>query len=124
MKKLEPLSWTASRLIVCLSGIPSSASRNFGSPWRPGGSFREFVDRLPKILRARPCGMWPRPGFGPGRLAATCSWAWGPPIKVVLSPVAHRSPAAGFDHRGGHERRRHHPRRRSGHGGTDLGGRG
>jgi hypothetical protein len=50
MKKLEPLSLDGIKT-YSLSERPSKVSQaDFGAPWQPGGSFREFVDRLPRIL--------------------------------------------------------------------------
>ena len=50
MKKLEPLSLDGIKT-YSLSGRHSKVSfQDFGSPWRQGGGFREFVDRLPRIL--------------------------------------------------------------------------
>jgi len=50
MKKLEPLSLDRIKT-YSLSERHSKVSRaDFGAPWKKGGSFREFVDRLPRLL--------------------------------------------------------------------------
>ncbi|MEW6387626.1 MAG: hypothetical protein AB1491_08960 [Thermodesulfobacteriota bacterium] len=50
MSKVEPLSLKAVQT-YSLKERPSKVShRDFGRPWHPGGSFRDFVDRLPQIL--------------------------------------------------------------------------
>jgi hypothetical protein len=50
MKKLEPLSLDGIKT-YSLSERPSKVSQaDFGAPWQPGGSFRDFVHRLPRIL--------------------------------------------------------------------------
>ena len=88
MKKLEPLSLDGIKTYSLSERHSKVSFQDFGSPWRPGGSFREFVDRLPKILagaalrevaaawvRARKAGRHVLLGMG------------AHPIKVGLSPV-------------------------------------
>lgn len=53
MSKLEPLSLMGLKT-YSLKDRPSKVShREFGRPWSRGGSFREFLDRLPGILAAK-----------------------------------------------------------------------
>ena len=125
MKKLEPLSLDGIKTYSLSERHSKVSFQDFGSPWRRGGGFREFVDRLPRILAGETlrhvAAAWVR-ARRQGRQVLLGMGAH--PIKVGLSPRAHRPAEAGADHRRGHERRRHHPRRRGGHGGPHLGGRG
>jgi hypothetical protein len=50
MKKIEPLDLSGITT-YSLKDRPSKVSyKDFGRPWQAGGSLREFVDRLPRIL--------------------------------------------------------------------------
>ncbi len=52
MKKLKPLDLSGI-VTYSLQERPSKVSRrDFGRPWEQGGSFRDFVERLPRILAA------------------------------------------------------------------------
>jgi hypothetical protein len=88
MKKLEPLSLDRIKTYSLSERHSKVGCQDFGSPWRKGGGFREFVDRLPRILagealrevaeawvRARTQGRPVLLGMG------------AHPIKVGLSPV-------------------------------------
>src|SRR4030042_5059156 len=88
MKKLEPLSLDGIKTYSLSERHSKVSCQDFGSPWRKGGGFREFVDRLPRILagealrevaeawvRARTQGRPVLLGMG------------AHPIKVGLSPV-------------------------------------
>ena len=88
MKKLEPLSLDGIKTYSLSERHSKVSCQDFGSPWRPGGSFREFGGRLPRILagaalrevaaawvRARKAGRPVLLGMG------------AHPIKVGLSPV-------------------------------------
>jgi hypothetical protein len=88
MKKLEPLSLDGIKTYSLSERHSKVSFRDFGSPWRQGGGFREFVDRLPRILagtalrevaaawvKARQHGRPVLLGMG------------AHPIKVGLSPV-------------------------------------
>jgi hypothetical protein len=88
MKKLEPLSLDGIKTYSLSERHSKVGFQDFGSPWRPGGGFREFVDRLPRVLagaafrevaaawvRARKAGRPVLLGMG------------AHPIKVGLSPV-------------------------------------
>jgi hypothetical protein len=50
MKKLEPLSLDGIKTYSLSERASKVSHADFGAPWRKGGSFREFVDRLPRIL--------------------------------------------------------------------------
>lgn len=53
MSKLDPLSLNGLKT-YSLKDRPSKVShREFGRPWSRGGSFREFLDRLPDILAGK-----------------------------------------------------------------------
>ena len=88
MKKLEPLSLDGIKTYSLSERHSKVSCQDFGRPWRKGGGFREFVDRLPRILagealrevaeawvRARTQGRPVLLGMG------------AHPIKVGLSPV-------------------------------------
>jgi hypothetical protein len=88
MKKLEPLSLDDIKTYSLSERHSKVGCQDFGRPWRRGGGFREFVDRLPRILagealrqvaeawvRARTQGRPVLLGMG------------AHPIKVGLSPV-------------------------------------
>jgi len=50
MKKLEPLSLDGIKTYSLSERHSKVSCQDFGKPWRPGGSFREFAHRLPRIL--------------------------------------------------------------------------
>ena len=50
MKKLEPLSLDGIKTYSLAERRSKVSLRDFGRAWEPGGSFREFVDRLPRLL--------------------------------------------------------------------------
>jgi hypothetical protein len=53
MNKIDPLSLSGIKT-YSLKERPSKVSQeNFGQAWKRGGSFRDFVDRLPDILAGR-----------------------------------------------------------------------
>jgi hypothetical protein len=88
MKKLEPLSLDGIKT-YSLSGRHSKVSReDFGRAWEAGGSFREFMDRLPRILAGRDlrevAGAW----VAAHRAGHPVLLGMGAhPIKVGLNPV-------------------------------------
>ena len=88
MKKLEPLSLDGIKTYSLSERHSKVSVEDFGSPWRPGGSFREFVHRLPKILAGAAlrevAGAWVRARKA-GRHVLLGMGAH--PIKVGLSPV-------------------------------------
>jgi hypothetical protein len=88
MKKLEPLSLDGIKT-YSLSARHSKVSRtDFGGPWEPGGSFREFVNRLPRILAGNAlrevAAAWVKARHS-GRQVLLGMGAH--PIKVGLSPL-------------------------------------
>jgi len=88
MKKLKPLSLEG----IKTSSLPARASkvshRDFGRPWEPGGTFKEFAARLPRILAGETlrevAGAWVR-ARRHGRPVLLGMGAH--PIKVGLNPV-------------------------------------
>jgi hypothetical protein len=50
MKKLEPLDLSGITTYSLRERHSKVKLRDFGAAWQPGGSFRDFVDRLPRIL--------------------------------------------------------------------------
>ncbi|MGA9755214.1 MAG: hypothetical protein WBV23_08720 [Desulfobaccales bacterium] len=50
MKKLEPLSLDGIKTYSLTERHSKVSRQDFGQPWAPGGSLREFVARLPRIL--------------------------------------------------------------------------
>jgi len=50
MTKLEPLSLDGIKTFSLSERHSKVSCQDFGSPWQKGGSFREFADRLPRIL--------------------------------------------------------------------------
>lgn len=58
---------------------PSKVSASdLGRPWTAGGSFSDFLDRLPAILGAPICGGSSTPWSRPWKAAAPWPYAWGP----------------------------------------------
>lgn len=88
MKKLEPLSLDGIKT-YSLSERHSKVSRqDFGSPWRPGGSFREFTHRLPRILAGADLGEVAAAWVQARKQGRPVLLGMGAhPIKVGLSPV-------------------------------------
>jgi hypothetical protein len=88
MKKIEPLSLQGIKTYHLSERHSKVSQADFGAPWKKGGSFKEFVDRLPRILagetlrevaaawvKARRAGRQVVLGLG------------AHPIKVGLTPV-------------------------------------
>jgi len=88
MKKLEPLSLDGIKTYSLSERHSKVSFQDFGSPWRRGGGFREFVDRLPRILAGQTvrevAAAWVR-ARKDGRHVLLGMGAH--PIKVGLSPV-------------------------------------
>jgi hypothetical protein len=88
MKKLEPLSLGGIKTYSLCERHSKVSFQDFGSPWRRGGGFREFVDRLPRILAGETlrhvAAAWVR-ARRQGRQVLLGMGAH--PIKVGLSPV-------------------------------------
>jgi hypothetical protein len=88
MKKLEPISLKGIKTYG-LSERPCKVShQSFGKPWEPGGSLKEFVDRLPRILAGQDlrdvAAAWVK-AHRQGRPVLLGMGAH--PIKVGLAPV-------------------------------------
>ena len=88
MKKLEPLSLDGIKTYSLSERHSKVGVEDFGSSWQPGGSFREFIHRLPKILAGAAlrevAGAWVRARKA-GRHVLLGMGAH--PVKVGLSPV-------------------------------------
>jgi hypothetical protein len=88
MKKLEPLSLDGIKTYSLSERHSKVSCQDFGSPWRPGGSLREFADRLPRILAGAAlrevAAAWVQ-ARKQGRAVLLGMGAH--PIKVGLSPV-------------------------------------
>jgi len=88
MKKLEPISLEGIKTYG-LSERPCKVSRqSFGKPWEPGGSLKEFVDRLPRILAGQDLREVAAAWVKARRQGRPVLLGMGAhPIKVGLSPV-------------------------------------
>jgi len=88
MKKLEPLSLDGIKTYSLSERHSKVSFQDFGRSWQPGGSFREFVDRLPRILAGaalrKVAAAWVQ-ARKQGRPVLLGMGAH--PIKVGLSPV-------------------------------------
>ena len=88
MKKLEPLSLDGIKTYSLSERHSKVSFQDFGRPWQRGGGFREFVDRLPRILAGETlrhvAAAWVR-ARRQGRQVLLGMGAH--PIKVGLSPV-------------------------------------
>jgi hypothetical protein len=88
MKKLEPLSLKGIKTYSLSERHSKVSLKDFGRPWQPGGGFREFVDRLPRILAGQSlrevAAAWVK-ARKDGRQVLLGMGAH--PIKVGLNPV-------------------------------------
>ena len=88
MKKLEPLSLDGIKTYSLSERHSKVSQADFGAPWKKGGSFREFVDCLPRILAGEAvrevAAAWVKARKN-GRQVLLGMGAH--PIKVGLSPV-------------------------------------
>jgi hypothetical protein len=88
MKKRQPLSLDGIKTYSLYERHSKVSHRDFGRPVKPGGSFRDFVDRLPRILAGEALravvAAWVR-ARRQGRPVLLGMGAH--PIKVGLSPV-------------------------------------
>jgi hypothetical protein len=88
MKKLEPLSLDGIKTYRLSERHSKVSQADFGAPWQKGGSFKEFVARLPHILAGNSlrevAAAWVKARRA-GRPALLGMGAH--PIKVGLSPV-------------------------------------
>ena len=88
MKKLEPLSLAGIKTYSLKERHSKVSHRDFGRPWEARGSFREFVDRLPRILAGDDLAGSGR-GLGRARRQGrqVLLGMGAHPIKVGLSPI-------------------------------------
>ncbi len=88
MKKIEPLDLTGIETYSLQERHSKVSRRDFGRPWEQGGSFRDFVERLPRILAAETlrevAAAWVTARRG-GRQVLLGMGAH--PIKVGLNPI-------------------------------------
>jgi len=88
MKKIEPLDLSGIETYSLQERHSKVSRRDFGRPWEQGGSFRDFVDRLPRILAAETlrevAAAWVTARRG-GRQVLLGLGAH--PIKVGLNPI-------------------------------------
>jgi hypothetical protein len=88
MKKLEPLSLAGIKTYSLSERHSKVSRRDFGRPWEPGGGFREFVDRLPRILAGETLRQVAAAWVRARRAGRPVLLGMGAhPIKVGLSPV-------------------------------------
>jgi len=88
MKKLEPLSLDGIKTYRLSERHSKVGCQDFGSPWRKGGGFREFVDRLPRILAGTALREVAAAWVKARRQGRPVLLGMGAhPIKVGLSPV-------------------------------------
>jgi len=88
MKKIGPLDLSGIETYSLQERHSKVSRRDFGRPWKKGGSFRDFVDRLPRILGAETlrevAAAWVTARRG-GRQVLLGMGAH--PIKVGLNPI-------------------------------------
>jgi hypothetical protein len=88
MKKIGPLDLTGIKTYSLQERHSKVSRRDFGRAWQKGGSFRDFVDRLPRILAAETlrevAAAWVTARRG-GRQVLLGLGAH--PIKVGLNPI-------------------------------------
>ena len=88
MKKIGPLDLTGIKTYSLQERHSKVSRRDFGRAWEKGGSFRDFVDRLPRILAAETlrevAAAWVTARRG-GRQVLLGLGAH--PIKVGLNPI-------------------------------------
>jgi hypothetical protein len=88
MKKLKPLSLNGIKTYSLSERHSKVSQADFGVPWNRGGSFKEFIQRLPRILAGQTlrevAAAWVRARWA-GRPVLLGMGAH--PIKVGLNPV-------------------------------------
>jgi hypothetical protein len=88
MKKLKPLSLKGIKTSSLTARASKVSHQDFGRPWTPGGVFKEFVARLPRILAGETlravAAAWVQ-ARGHGRPVLLGMGAH--PIKVGLNPI-------------------------------------
>lgn len=88
MKKIEPLSLDGIKTYGLSERHSKVSLHSFGKPWEPGGSFKEFVARLPHILAAETLREVAAAWVQARRDGCQVLLGMGAhPIKVGLSPV-------------------------------------
>jgi len=88
MKKLEPLSLDGIKTYSLAERHSKVSQADFGAPWKKGGGFREFVDRLPRILAGETLRGVAAAWVQARRQGRPVLLGMGAhPIKVGLSPV-------------------------------------
>ena len=88
MKKLEPLSLNGIKTYSLSERHSKVSHADFGAPWKKGGSFKEFIDRLPHILAADTLRGVAAAWVKARRAGRPVLLGMGAhPIKVGLSPV-------------------------------------
>ena len=88
MSKIEPLSLEGVKTYSLKERTSKVSHRDFGRPWQPGGSLRDFGDRLPNILAGQAlrevAAAWVRTRRGRGYVILGLG---AHPLKVGLSPI-------------------------------------
>jgi deoxyhypusine synthase len=88
MSKIEPLSLEGVKTYSLKERTSKVSHRDFGRAWQPGGSLRDFGDRLPKILAGQAlrevAAAWVRTRRGGGYVILGLG---AHPLKVGLSPI-------------------------------------
>jgi hypothetical protein len=88
MKKLEPLSLDGITTYSLTERHSKVSQADFGAPWKKGGSFKEFVARLPRILAGETLREVAAAWVKARRAERQVLLGMGAhPIKVGLSPV-------------------------------------
>jgi hypothetical protein len=88
MKKLEPLSLEGITTYSLTERHSKVSQADFGAPWKKGGSFKEFVARLPRILAGETLREVAAAWVKARRAERQVLLGMGAhPIKVGLSPV-------------------------------------
>ena len=88
MTKIEPIDLSGIKTYSLQERHSKVSLKDFGAPWKKGGSFREFVDRLPRILAGESlrevAAAWVKARREGGQVLLGMG---AHPLKVGLSPV-------------------------------------
>jgi len=88
MKKPEPLSLDGIKTYSLAERPCKVSHHSFGQPWQPGGSFKEFIQRLPRILAGETLREVAAAWVKARRAGRPVLLGMGAhPIKVGLTPV-------------------------------------
>jgi len=88
MKKLEPLSLNGIKTYSLSERHSKVSQADFGAPWKQGGSFKEFIQRLPRILAGQTLREVAAAWVKARRAGRPMLLGMGAhPIKVGLNPV-------------------------------------